>query len=102
MYTFILSLVILILGYVFYGKYVDKVFGSDNSRPTPAIAQPDGVDYVPLSTFKSLFIQFLNVVGTGPIFGAIAGVMFGPMAFVWIVLGCIFAGAVHDFFSGML
>lgn len=102
MYTFILSLVILILGYIFYGKYVDSVFGSDNSRKTPAISQPDGVDYVPLSTFKSLFIQFLNVVGTGPIFGAIAGVAFGPMAFVWIVLGCIFAGAVHDFFSGML
>lgn len=102
MYTFILSLVILILGYIFYGKYVDNVFGSDENRPTPAITQPDGVDYVPLSTFKSLFIQFLNVVGTGPIFGAIAGVAFGPMAFVWIVLGCIFAGAVHDFFSGML
>lgn len=102
MYTFILSLIILIIGYIFYGKYVDNVFGSDNSRPTPAISQPDGVDYVPLSTFKSLFIQFLNVVGTGPIFGAIAGVAFGPMAFVWIVLGCIFAGAVHDFFSGML
>lgn len=102
MYTFIMSLAILILGYFTYGKYVEKVFGPDLKRPTPAIANPDGVDYVPLPTFKSLFIQFLNVVGTGPIFGAIAGAAFGPMAFVWIVLGCIFAGAVHDYFSGML
>ena len=102
MYTFIFSLLILVIGYFTYGKYVDKVFGSDASRLTPAITQPDGVDYVPLSTFKSLFIQFLNVVGTGPIFGAIAGAAFGPAAFIWIVLGCIFAGAVHDFFSGML
>lgn len=102
MYTFIISLLILVLGYFTYGKYVDKVFGSDAKRLTPAITQPDGVDYVPLSTFKSLFIQFLNVVGTGPIFGAIAGAAFGPVAFIWIVFGCIFAGAVHDFFSGML
>lgn len=102
MYTFICSLAILVIGYFTYGKYVDKVFGSDPNRLTPAITQPDGVDYVPISTFKSLFIQFLNVVGTGPIFGAIAGVMFGPAAFIWIVVGCIFGGAVHDFFSGML
>lgn len=102
MYSFILALIILIVGYFTYGKYVEKVFGSDPSRPTPAITRPDGVDYVPLGTFKSLFIQFLNVVGTGPIFGAIAGALFGPMAFLWIIFGCIFAGAVHDFFSGML
>ena len=102
MYTFIFSLIILILGYFTYGKYVEKVFGSDPNRPTPAIIRPDGVDYIPLGTFKSLFIQFLNVVGTGPIFGAITGALFGPMAFVWIVFGAIFAGAVHDFFSGML
>lgn len=102
MYSFIGALVILVLGYFTYGKYVEKVFGVDESRPTPAISMPDGVDYVPLGTFKSLFIQFLNVVGTGPIFGAILGAMFGPIAFLWIVLGCIFAGAVHDFFSGML
>lgn len=102
MFTFIGSLVILILGYLFYGKYVERVFGADDSRKTPAIRMPDGVDYVPLGAFKSLFIQFLNVVGTGPIFGAIAGVAFGPMAFVWITFGCIFGGAVHDYFSGML
>lgn len=102
MFTFIGSLVILILGYLLYGKYVEKVFGVDDSRQTPAIRMPDGVDYVPLGAFKSLFIQFLNVVGTGPIFGAIAGAAFGPMAFVWITLGCVFGGAVHDYFSGML
>lgn len=102
MFTFIGSLAILILGYLFYGKYVEKVFGVDDSRQTPAIRMPDGVDYVPLGAFKSLFIQFLNVVGTGPIFGAIAGAAFGPMAFVWITLGCVFGGAVHDYFSGML
>ncbi|WP_156286294.1 carbon starvation CstA family protein [Oceanivirga salmonicida] len=102
MYTFIFSLVLLIIGYLTYGKYVEKVFGADPSRPTPAISQPDGVDFVPLGSFRALFIQFLNVVGTGPIFGAIAGALFGPMAFVWIVLGCVFGGAVHDFFSGML
>lgn len=102
MYSFIGALTVLILGYFTYGKYVEKVFGIDENRPTPAISMPDGVDYVPLGTFRSLFIQFLNVVGTGPIFGAILGAAFGPIAFLWIIFGCIFAGAVHDFFSGML
>lgn len=102
MFTFIGSLAILIVGYLIYGKYVEKVFGADDSRATPAIRMPDGVDYVPLGPYKSLFIQFLNVVGTGPIFGAIAGAAFGPFAFVWVTFGCLLGGAVHDYFSGML
>ncbi len=102
MFTFISALALLIIGYLTYSKYVDSVFGSDDSIQTPSITQPDGVDYVPLPRFKALFIQFLNVCGTGPIFGAIAGAAFGPVAFLWVVIGCIFGGAVHDYFSGML
>ena len=101
MITFIVSLVALILGYFFYGRFVEKMFGPDN-RPTPAVAKADGVDFIVLPGWKIFMIQFLNIAGTGPIFGAIMGAKFGPVAYLWIVLGCIFAGATHDYLSGML
>jgi len=101
MVTFALSLVALIAGYLLYGKFIDRVFGPDD-RQTPAVAHPDGVDYIVLPSWKIFMIQFLNIAGTGPIFGAIMGMWFGPSAYLWIVFGCIFAGAVHDYFSGML
>ncbi len=102
MISLILSLVALILGYFLYGKFVEKVFGPDSGRQTPAISKADGVDFVALPTWKVFMIQFLNIAGTGPIFGAIMGAKFGPSAYLWIVFGCIFAGAVHDYMSGML
>jgi carbon starvation protein CstA len=102
MISFLLSIVTLLLGYLIYGKIVEKVFGIDPDRQTPAIRLKDDVDFVPLPLWKVFLIQFLNIAGLGPIFGAIAGAMFGPAAFLWIVLGSIFAGAVHDYFSGML
>lgn len=102
MITFIISIAVLVAGYFIYGSYVDRKFKSDPTRPTPAIEKNDGVDYVPLKTSKIFLIQFLNIAGLGPIFGAIAGAMWGPVAFIWIVLGSVFAGAVHDYFSGML
>lgn len=101
MISFTLSLVALILGYLLYGRFVERVFGSD-SRVTPAIAKADGLDYIALPNWKVFMIQFLNIAGTGPIFGAIMGAKFGPVSYLWIVLGCIFAGATHDYLSGML
>ncbi len=101
MITFVISFIALILGYMVYGKFVAKVFQPDD-RPTPAVALNDGVDYVPMPNWKIFMIQFLNIAGTGPIFGAIMGAKFGPSAYLWIVFGCIFAGAVHDYLSGML
>lgn len=102
MISFILSIVALVLGYALYGKFVEKKFGVDPKKDTPAISKADGVDFVPMGWGKIFLIQFLNIAGLGPIFGAIAGAMWGPVAFIWIVFGCIFAGGVHDFFSGML
>lgn len=102
MITFFISIIALILGYVLYGKLVERVFGADSKRETPASSMNDGVDYLPLPNWKTFLIQFLNIAGLGPIFGAVAGAMWGPVAFLWIVLGSIFAGAVHDYFSGML
>lgn len=87
---------------MFYGKFIEKTFGIDENREVPAISRADGVDYVQMPLWKAFLIQFLNIAGTGPIFGAIAGAMWGPWAFVWIVLGCIFGGAVHDFMIGMM
>lgn len=101
MISFVLSLVALVLGYLLYGRFVERVFGPDD-RVTPAVAKADGLDYMVLPSWKIFMIQFLNIAGTGPIFGAIMGAKFGPMAYLWIVFGCIFAGAVHDYFSGML
>ncbi|MDO8928546.1 MAG: carbon starvation CstA family protein, partial [Bacteroidota bacterium] len=102
MITFVISIAILILGYFFYGSLVERIFGADKSRKTPAMTMADGVDYLPLPKWKTFLIQFLNIAGLGPIFGAVAGAMWGPVAFLWIVLGSVFAGAVHDYFSGML
>lgn len=102
MISFTIALAILILGYFTYGKFISRVFGEDPSRPTPVTHMADGVDYVELPAWKIFLIQFLNIAGLGPIFGAIMGVMYGPAAFLWIVFGTIFAGAVHDYMSGML
>jgi len=102
MISFLLSILALVLGYLIYGKFVDHVFGPEPSRKTPAITKQDGVDFIPLPTWKVFMIQFLNIAGTGPIFGAIMGAKFGPASYLWIVLGCIFAGAVHDYMCGML
>lgn len=102
MITFIVSIVLLIAGYIVYGRIVEKIFGADPKRATPAVTSPDGVDYVAMPWWKIFLIQFLNIAGLGPIFGAIMGVMFGPAAFLWIVFGSIFGGAVHDYMSGML
>ena len=101
MITFIICVALLVLGYLIYGKYVTKVFGPDD-RQTPAYAMEDGVDYIPMPTWKVFLIQLLNIAGTGPILGALGGALFGPVAYLWIVFGCIFAGAVHDYFCGML
>ena len=101
MISFILSAILLILGFLIYGKLVDRNFAPDD-RPTPAMVRADGVDFVPLPTWKVFLIQLLNIAGTGPIFGALSGAMFGPIVYFWIVFGCIFAGAVHDYMCGML
>jgi len=101
MITFSLSLIALVVGYLIYGRVVERIFAPDD-RPTPAISKADGVDYIVLPGWKIFMIQFLNIAGTGPIFGAIMGAKFGPSAYLWIVFGCIFAGAVHDYLSGML
>lgn len=102
MVTFTFSLIALVLGYLIYGRYISRLFHPHLSRKTPAMAHPDGVDYIAMPTWKVFMIQFLNIAGTGPIFGAIMGAKFGPVAYLWIVFGCIFAGAVHDYLSGML
>lgn len=102
MVTFIISLVALVVGFVLYGTFVEKVFCIDEKAPTPAITKQDGVDFVPMSGWRIFLVQFLNIAGLGPIFGAIMGIFFGPSAFLWIVLGTIFAGGVHDYLSGML
>ena len=102
MITFLTSLTVLVAAYFLYGTWVERKFGADSKRTTPAISINDGVDFVPLKKGKIFLIQFLNIAGLGPIFGAVAGAMWGPVAFLWIVFGSIFAGAVHDYFSGML
>lgn len=102
MAPFLIALAVLIGGYFIYGLFVEKIFGIDPKRKTPAYSMCDNVDYMPLPTWKVFLIQFLNIAGLGPIFGAIMGVMFGPAAFIWIVIGTIFAGAVHDFISGAI
>ena len=102
MYSFLISLFVLVLGYFIYGKYVSNVFGPDPNRPTPCYTKGDGVDYLPMPTWKVFMIQFLNIAGVGPIFGAIMGAQFGTAAYLWIVLGTIFAGATHDYLSAMM
>ncbi len=102
MVSFFISVLALILGFLLYGRFVERVFGPDPARPTPAVTKADGIDYIALPSWKVFMIQFLNIAGTGPIFGAIMGAKFGPAAYLWIVFGCIFGGAVHDYLSGML
>ena len=102
MVSFFISVLALILGFLLYGRFVERVFGPDPARPTPAVTKADGIDFIALPSWKVFMIQFLNIAGTGPIFGAIMGAKFGPAAYLWIVFGCIFGGAVHDFLSGML
>ena len=102
MITFICCLIALVAGYFVYGKFIERLFGIDPGKETPAYALRDGVDYIPMPSWKVFMIQFLNIAGLGPIFGAIMGAKFGTASFLWIVLGSIFAGAVHDYLSGML
>ena len=102
MITFLISLAVLIGGYFIYGRIVEKCFGIDENAETPAVKMADGVDYVEMPGWRIFMVQFLNIAGLGPIFGAIMGAMYGPAAFIWIVFGTLFAGAVHDYFSGML
>ena len=101
MITLICAVLLLAAGYVLYGKLVERVFRPDG-RPTPAVAHPDGVDYIPMKTWRVFLIQLLNIAGTGPIFGALLGAVFGPVVFLWIVFGSILGGAVHDYMSGMI
>ena len=102
MITFFIALALLIVGYFIYGKLVERIFGIDQNRATPATTMADGVDYVPMKPWRIFLIQFLNIAGVGPIIGAIMGARFGTASFLWIVLGSIFAGAVHDYLSGMI
>lgn len=102
MLTFSIALVALLIGYLLYGAFVERVFGIHPERQTPSYRLNDGVDYIPMSTWRVYLIQFLNIAGTGPIFGAIMGILFGPAAYLWIVFGCIFMGAVHDYLCGMI
>lgn len=102
MVTFTIALLLLIVGYVVYGGFVNRIFAPDAKRTTPAVAMNDGVDYMPMPTWKIFMIQFLNIAGLGPIFGAIMGAQFGTASYLWIVIGTLLAGAVHDFFAGCL
>ncbi|MBQ8137702.1 MAG: carbon starvation protein A, partial [Clostridia bacterium] len=101
MISLALSLAVLLIGFIVYGKITEKIFGPDD-RQTPAIAINDGVDCVPMKPWKAFLVQLLNIAGTGPIFGALMGACFGPVVFLWIVLGSILGGAVHDYMSGMI
>ena len=102
MITFSVSLVCLLIGYLIYGAIVERVIRPSASAQMPCYTKRDGVDYIPMPAWRVFLIQFLNIAGTGPIFGAIMGILFGPAAYLWIVLGCIFAGAVHDYLCGMI
>lgn len=101
MITFLLALAALLIGFFIYGKVIDNFF-KPTDKPTPAITKNDGVDFVPLPTWKVFLIQLLNIAGLGPIFGAVGGAIWGPCVYIWIVCGTIFAGGVHDYLSGMI
>ena len=101
MTAFLIGLVMLLVGGMVYGKYCEKVFGPDD-RPTPAITLEDGVDFVPMKKMKNALIELLNIAGTGPILGPIQGILFGPIAFILIPIGCVLGGAMHDYMSGMI
>lgn len=102
MYSFVISLILLVAGYFAYGTFVERVFRPDEARKTPCYTNTDGADYIPMPTWKVYTVQFLNIAGTGPIFGALMGILYGPSAFLWIVFGCILGGAMHDYMSGMI
>ena len=102
MVTLLGGIALLILGYFVYGKYIEKNFGIDPDRTTPAEALRDGYDFIPMSKSKNAIIQLLNIAGTGPIFGPIMGALYGPVAYIWIIVGCILGGAVHDYMLGMI
>ena len=102
MITFSVSLVCLLLGYLLYGAVVERVLRPSDTTQMPCYTKRDGVDFIPMPAWRVFLIQFLNIAGTGPIFGAIMGILFGPAAYLWIVFGCIFAGAVHDYLCGMI
>ena len=101
MISLLISFAVLLIGYLVYGRLTEKIFAPDD-RQTPAVAINDGVDCVPMKSWKAFLIQLLNIAGTGPIFGALMGAVFGPVVFLWIVLGAILGGAVHDYMSGMI
>lgn len=101
MITFLIGLAILLIGGILYGRFVEKIFGPDD-RPTPAVEINDGVDYVPMKERKNALIELLNIAGTGPILGPIQGILFGPIAFILIPIGCVLGGAVHDYLTGMI
>ena len=101
MVSLLISLAVLFIGYIVYGRIIESIFAPDG-RTTPAVSKNDGVDFVPMKSWKAFLIQLLNIAGTGPIFGALLGAVFGPVVFIWIVLGSIFGGAVHDYMSGMI
>ncbi|WP_332690760.1 carbon starvation CstA family protein [Halalkalibacter lacteus] len=102
MFTFLVSIALLVIGYFIYSKVVERIFGINDHNKTPAYTNQEGLDYSPMPWWKASLIQLLNIAGLGPIFGAVAGALYGPVAFIWIVVGCLVAGAVHDYFSGML
>ena len=101
MITLLLSFLVLVIGYLTYGKLVEKTFGPDD-RVTPANSMNDGVDYMPMKTWRAFLVQLLNIAGTGPIFGALMGACFGPVVFLWIIFGSVLGGGVHDYMSGMI
>ncbi|MBQ9869932.1 MAG: hypothetical protein IJM32_09775 [Ruminococcus sp.] len=101
MISLLVSFVVLIIGFIVYGRITERIFAPDD-RQTPAVAVNDGVDCVPMKTWKAFLVQLLNIAGTGPIFGALMGAVFGPVVFLWIVFGSILGGAVHDYMSGMI
>jgi len=96
------GIILLVIAYFTYAKFLEKMLGADPNKKTPAYTKNDGVDYVPMATWRVYLIQLLNIAGLGPIYGAIQGALFGPAAYFWIIIGCIFGGAVHDFVSGMI
>ncbi len=102
MITFLVCITLLVVSYFTYGKYVERCFGADRDRPTPCRTHFDGVDYVPMPKWRTFLIQLLNIAGLGPIFGAVLGATYGPVAFLWITLGGIFMGATHDYLAGMI
>ena len=101
MITLILSFVVLFIGYFTYGRLVERTFGPDD-RVTPANSMTDGVDYMPMKTWRAYLVQLLNIAGTGPIFGALMGACFGPVVFLWIIFGSVLGGAVHDYMVGIV